>query len=63
MKKIPNSLLKKVVGKTVDEAKGLCVASGCLMRDANKVGTCDARPNRINVNIENGIVVSVSHVG
>lgn len=58
-------LAVSVLGKALDEAKKLIEGEGCAMRIASQDGesnmmTMDFRSDRINLDIEDGKVVSAS---
>jgi hypothetical protein len=56
-------LNEKIIGKTLDEAQDLLRPLGYLIREHGRMGTCDAKKNRLNVSVQNGMITSIVRIG
>lgn len=59
---------KKLIGKTLKEAKRLAAAEGVIVRAAKIDGepmtvTMDVKMNRVNVAINKGVITSITKIG
>lgn len=59
-----NEISNRILGKNFEEMQAECVASGWILRptriDGNRmIGTADYKPNRINVEVDDGIITKV----
>lgn len=60
--------LEHIVGMSEEEASGYLVAHGYFLSHDSKDGetyfkTCELNPNRVNVDVENNVVVRFNGVG
>jgi major membrane immunogen (membrane-anchored lipoprotein) len=68
MQEIINKLKDLIIGKEAEEAKNILAGMGYIMRVSIKDGksamvTADFRNHRVNVNVDNGIVIDVVRMG
>lgn len=61
-------MYSEIIGKTLTEAKDYLEKNGMTLRVSVKdkkhlMVTCDARANRVNVSVENDIVVTITGIG
>lgn len=57
-----------IIGKNINEARGIATSKGLTIRVMEEdgesyVGTCDFRPDRINVVVKEGKVVEITGNG